>query len=117
MQYNFASARRAVFRAIAATILGIMLMRLLACVIARFVAAGAAATFTVAVFAGQQPATQPIEPIAGTQVSQASQAGAEVNLLAMGDWGTGGEGQRQVAHAMADYVLSAQRPFDGMLLV
>jgi hypothetical protein len=40
-----------------------------------------------------------------------------VNLLAMGDWGTGGEGQKQVAAAMTGYVTQAKTNFDGMLLV
>jgi hypothetical protein len=40
-----------------------------------------------------------------------------VNLLAMGDWGTGGEGQKKVAATMTAYVAQSKSPFDGMLLV
>ncbi len=40
-----------------------------------------------------------------------------VNLLAMGDWGTGGEEQKKVAGVMTKYVTDAHVPFDGMLLV
>jgi hypothetical protein len=40
-----------------------------------------------------------------------------VNLLAMGDWGTGGEAQKKVAGVMSKYVTDARVPFDGMLLV
>jgi tartrate-resistant acid phosphatase type 5 len=40
-----------------------------------------------------------------------------VDLLAMGDWGTNGPGQKQVAAAMSRYVADQTRPIDGMLLV
>ena len=41
----------------------------------------------------------------------------QVNLLAMGDWGTNGDAQRSVARALVTYVSAANKPFDGMLLV
>ncbi len=41
---------------------------------------------------------------------------AEVNLIAMGDWGTNGPNQKQVADAMASYVEKQARPFDAVLL-
>ncbi len=40
-----------------------------------------------------------------------------VNLLTMGDWGTGGPAQKRVAAAMAQYVSDSKLPVDGMLLV
>src|SRR5438876_2983331 len=40
----------------------------------------------------------------------------DVNLLAMGDWGTNGPAQKQVASALSDYVTHSGHPFDGMLL-
>jgi hypothetical protein len=49
------------------------------------------------------PATQPV--------------GTTVNLLAMGDWGTGQPEQKKVADTMSRYVTDARVPFDGMLLV
>jgi hypothetical protein len=44
-------------------------------------------------------------------------AGADVHLLAMGDWGTNGPGQIAVAATMCKHVQEADHPFDGMLLV
>ena len=44
-------------------------------------------------------------------------APADVNLLAMGDWGTNGPEQRLIAHTMAAYVQQTGASFDGMLLV
>src|SRR3954471_16059305 len=41
---------------------------------------------------------------------------AQVNLLAMGDWGSGKEEQKKVAGAMTDYVRQSGKRFDGMLL-
>jgi tartrate-resistant acid phosphatase type 5 len=41
----------------------------------------------------------------------------DVNLLTMGDWGTNGESQKQVAATMVHYVSAVTKPFDGMLLV
>lgn len=43
-------------------------------------------------------------------------ARAEVKLLAMGDWGSNREPQKQVAAALSDYVQKAGGHFDGMLL-
>src|SRR5687767_845672 len=40
----------------------------------------------------------------------------EVNLLAMGDWGSAGSRQREVAGAMSRYITSANRKFDAMVL-
>ena len=45
-----------------------------------------------------------------------SSPGAEVNLLAMGDWGYNGPGQRMVAATMKSYIQSTGRRFDAMLL-
>jgi hypothetical protein len=42
---------------------------------------------------------------------------AAVNLLAMGDWGTGQPEQKKVASAISNYVHSAAVPFDAMVLV
>ena len=42
---------------------------------------------------------------------------ATVDLLAMGDWGTRATTQRSVAAAMAQYVKTSKRTFDGMLLL
>ncbi len=53
-----------------------------------------------------KPATTRPAPFVGT-----------VNLIAMGDWGTGGPDQRAVAAAMAGYVTANGKPFDGALLV
>lgn len=44
------------------------------------------------------------------------QAGDEVNLLAMGDWGSGRADQHVVANRLADYVQASQRTFSGILL-
>ncbi len=41
---------------------------------------------------------------------------SQVNLLAMGDWGTGSAAQKRVANALSDYVESFDMQFDGMLL-
>jgi hypothetical protein len=41
---------------------------------------------------------------------------AEVNLLAMGDWGNNGPGQRMVAATMNFYIRSSGQKFDAMLL-
>lgn len=49
-----------------------------------------------------RPATQPVE---------------RVNLLAMGDWGTNGPGQRAVARALAQYAPNAAGGVAGMLLL
>src|SRR4051812_33785155 len=44
-------------------------------------------------------------------------AGAQqVNLLAMGDWGSNDAGQKEVAGDLARYIQSANRDFDAMLL-
>jgi tartrate-resistant acid phosphatase type 5 len=51
------------------------------------------------------PATQPTPPT------------AKVNLLAMGDWGTGQPEQKKVAGAITQYVRSTETPVDAMLLV
>ena len=40
----------------------------------------------------------------------------QVNLLAMGDWGSNDKGQAAVAADMAHYIKSASCNFDGMLL-
>jgi tartrate-resistant acid phosphatase type 5 len=40
----------------------------------------------------------------------------EVNLLAMGDWGSGQPGQKAVANALVNYVRASNGRFDGMLL-
>src|SRR5213080_252934 len=40
----------------------------------------------------------------------------QVNLLAMGDWGTGDKDQKAVADAMANYVRDSGRHFDAGLL-
>jgi len=42
---------------------------------------------------------------------------ADVNLLSMGDWGSGTADQRAVANALAKYASANKQPFDGMLLV
>ena len=47
--------------------------------------------------------------------SGASRA-AEVNVLAMGDWGNNGPGQRMVAGTMKSYIGSSGQTFDAMLL-
>ena len=47
----------------------------------------------------------------------ATQPAPVVNLLSMGDWGTGQPEQGKVAQAMAAYITVAKVPFDGMLLV
>ena len=39
-----------------------------------------------------------------------------VNLLAMGDWGTGSERQQRVADRLKSYVLESGAKFDGILL-
>jgi hypothetical protein len=41
----------------------------------------------------------------------------QVDLLAMGDWGTNGDNQRLVAKALSDFAKARTRPVDGMLLV
>lgn len=41
----------------------------------------------------------------------------EVNLIAMGDWGSGAPQQRTVAHTLADYVAAQPVKFDGTILV
>jgi hypothetical protein len=46
----------------------------------------------------------------------ASAAEPEVNLLAMGDWGNNGPGQKLVARTLADYVKEGDRKFSAMLL-
>jgi hypothetical protein len=59
------------------------------------------------------PATQP------TRVARPLAArvpDVEVNLLAMGDWGTGSARQRVVATTLANYIGRAAKRFDGMLL-
>src|SRR5947207_8928220 len=43
-------------------------------------------------------------------------ARADVNLLTMGDWGSDKPAQKEVAHALADYVQASHAKFDGMLL-
>ena len=69
--------------------------------------AAVCAIATAAFAAEPAPTTQATKPL--------------VNLLAMGDWGTGAAGQRNVARVMKDYVETSvrrtDRPFDGMLLV
>jgi tartrate-resistant acid phosphatase type 5 len=40
----------------------------------------------------------------------------EINLLAMGDWGSGRDDQRLVADRLADYVQTSQKTFSGILL-
>src|SRR5262245_44130646 len=40
----------------------------------------------------------------------------EVNLLAMGDWGSNKPTQTQVAKGLAQYVRQSNQKFDGMLL-
>ncbi len=40
----------------------------------------------------------------------------EVNLLAMGDWGTGHDNQRRVTRVLSKYVRQSLDEFDGMLL-
>ncbi len=44
-------------------------------------------------------------------------AQSEVNLLAMGDWGTDGPEQKLIAKTMSTYVAASHKTFDGMLLV
>jgi len=41
----------------------------------------------------------------------------EVNLIAMGDWGSGAAPQRAVANTLADYVAAQPVTFDGTILV
>ena len=41
---------------------------------------------------------------------------AEVNLLAMGDWGSNKAPQKEVASALSDYVQKSGKKFDGILL-
>src|SRR5256885_5814541 len=43
-------------------------------------------------------------------------AHAQVNVLAMGDWGTNGPRQREMAQVLADYAARQDRPIDAMLL-
>ena len=43
-------------------------------------------------------------------------ARAQVNVLAMGDWGTNGPRQREMAQVLADYAARQDRPIDAMLL-
>lgn len=52
-----------------------------------------------------------------TAQALAAPATPSVNLLAMGDWGTGQPEQKKVEAVMAKYVTDAKVPFDGMLLV
>src|SRR4051794_27667144 len=40
----------------------------------------------------------------------------EVNLLAMGDWGSGDDAQKRVAQTLARYVEDSHRTFSGMLM-
>jgi tartrate-resistant acid phosphatase type 5 len=40
----------------------------------------------------------------------------EVNLLAMGDWGSGDDQQKVVAGTISEFVRDSHMPFDGMLL-
>jgi tartrate-resistant acid phosphatase type 5 len=75
-------------------------MRLLTCLTSWLVVAVAAVGFAQA-----------------TPNAPTTQASEHANLLAMGDWGTNGPGQRAVAQAMADYVQSTHAAVDGMLLV
>ena len=42
-------------------------------------------------------------------------AAAQLNLLAMGDWGEGAPAQKKVADAMADYVTGLKVKFSGLL--
>jgi hypothetical protein len=46
----------------------------------------------------------------------ASAAEPEVNVLAMGDWGNNGPGQKLIAKTLASYVSAADRKFSAMLL-
>src|SRR5215208_2991488 len=46
----------------------------------------------------------------------ASARAAELNLLAMGDWGNNGPGQRMVAATIKSYVQSSGAKFSAMLL-
>ena len=52
---------------------------------------------------------------AGITVAQTTQPARQVELLAMGDWGTGGTDQKAVAAAMAGYVSGLQAPVAGLL--
>ena len=49
-------------------------------------------------------------------VAPSAYAAGEVNLLAMGDWGNNGPGQRAVAATLKTYIQSTGPHFDGMLL-
>jgi tartrate-resistant acid phosphatase type 5 len=54
---------------------------------------------------------------ARVQAQPATQPSDSVNLLSMGDWGTGQPEQKKVAVAIENYVKTAAVPFDAMLLV
>ncbi len=49
-------------------------------------------------------------------VNTTSAAEAEVNLLAMGDWGNNGPGQKLIAKTLSQYVKDGDRKFSAMLL-
>lgn len=51
----------------------------------------------------------------GISVAQTTQPARQVDLLAMGDWGTGGTDQKEVAAGLANYVSSQQLPIAGLL--
>ena len=51
----------------------------------------------------------------GTSVAQTTQPAREIQLLAMGDWGSGNDKQRLVASALADYASRQSVPIAAML--
>jgi tartrate-resistant acid phosphatase type 5 len=55
--------------------------------------------------------------VGSSKAAPATQPTAKVNLLSMGDWGTGQPEQKKVAGAITKYVQDSKHPVDGMLLV
>jgi hypothetical protein len=84
----------------------------MACTIMRVQYLLAVVTWILLLMSGCASEPQPV-PEAGMLSAGRTQ---RVDLLAMGDWGTGRDGQRIVAKALADYVRSTDAEFDGMLL-